>query len=70
MQEEYKPLVAWWKELLGRDVSSVKVSRRLAKSPAIVVASQHGWTANMERIMRAQVLRLNSRSRQISAQPD
>ena len=46
----------WWKELLGGDVSSVKVSRRLAKSPAIVVTGQYGWSANLERIMRAQAV--------------
>ena len=56
VQEEFKPLVQWWKELLGGEVSSVKVSRRLAKSPAIVVTGQYGWSANLERIMRAQAV--------------
>ena len=49
-------MVKWWKELLGREVSSVKVSRRLAKTPAIVVAGEYGWTANMERIIMAQAI--------------
>ena len=56
MQEAFKPLVQWWRELLGAGVSSVKVSRRLAKSPAIVVSGQYGMCANMERIMRAQAV--------------
>lgn len=56
LQEEFKPLVQWWKELLGTGVSSVKVSRRLAKSPAIVVTGQYGYSANMQRIMRAQAV--------------
>ncbi len=46
----------WWKELLGGDVSAVRVSRRLAKTPAIVVAGEYGWTANMERIIMAQAV--------------
>ncbi len=48
-------MVAWWKEVLGSAVSAVKVSARLASSPAIVVTSKYGWSANMERIMKAQV---------------
>ena len=55
VQAEFKELVAWWKELLGQAVTAVKVSDRLATSPAIVVTSQYGWSANMERIMKAQV---------------
>lgn len=56
LKELFKDLVAWWKEVLGSAVSTVKVSSRLATSPAIVVTSQYGWSANMERIMRAQAL--------------
>ena len=55
LQEEFKDTVAWWKEALGSAVSSVKVSNRLASSPAIVLTSKYGWSANMERIMKAQV---------------
>ena len=49
-------MVAWWKEVLGSAVSAVKVSSRLSSSPAIVVTSKYGWSANMERIMKAQVI--------------
>jgi HSP90 family molecular chaperone len=55
VQEEYKELTKWWKEQLGADVIGVKVSKRLANTPVIVVTSKHGWSANMERIMKAQV---------------
>lgn len=54
-QDKFKDLTTWWKEVLGTSVTGVKVSSRLATSPAIVVTSQYGWSANMERIMKSQV---------------
>jgi heat shock protein 90kDa beta len=60
VRKAFKPLTDWWAspDVLGADagVARVKVSPRLVKSPAVVVSSQHGWNANMERIMRAQAL--------------
>ncbi|GMH34447.1 hypothetical protein BSKO_02281 [Bryopsis sp. KO-2023] len=54
LKEEFSELTKWWKESLPSEVASVKVSNRLATSPCVVVASQYGWSANMERIMKAQ----------------
>lgn len=55
MQEAFKGLTAWWKGLLGAEAEQVKLSTRLATSPCIVSTSKYGYSANMERIMRAQV---------------
>merc|ERR1712070_1323691 len=63
VKEEFKDLTKWWKTMLGsEEVEAVKVSNRLSTSPCIVVTSKYGWSANMERIMKAQALSDDSRS--------
>ena len=52
--EEFKPLTEWLKTVYGDKVEKVVMSNRVSKSPAVLVTSQWGWSANMERIMRAQ----------------
>merc|ERR1711881_191591 len=66
LKDMYKPLTDWWKEKLtaftesgamkdaGVKVEGVAVSKRLVESPVVVVTSQFGYSAQQERIMKAQ----------------
>merc|ERR1711879_414334 len=66
VKDMYKPLTDWWKEKLtdltekgamkdaGVKVEKVEISKRLTDSPVVVVTSQFGYSAQQERVMKAQ----------------
>lgn len=56
----FEPLCKLMKDVLGDKVEKVCVGSRIDESPCVLVTSEHGWTANMERIMKAQALRDSS----------
>lgn len=68
LKDTFKPLTSWWKEQLGAKVSNVKLSKRLASTPAVVVASKWGQSAHMERIMKASAFSDPSRAAMMRGQ--
>ena len=54
LKEMYKPLTDWYKTHLGRNVEKVSISNKLIDAPLFIFTSQYGYSAQMEKINKAQ----------------
>lgn len=54
VKEEYKNVCDFFKSVLSEDIEKVVVSNRLADYPCLLSTSEYGWTANMQRLVKAQ----------------
>lgn len=63
----FKGLADYIKKTLGDKIEKVSVSNRIENTPAILVTSQYGYSANMERIMRSQAFADPSRAQYLTS---
>jgi len=54
LKTEFKDFTSFLQKIYGDKVEKVTISNRVSQSPCVLVTGQYGWSANMERIMKAQ----------------
>ncbi|CAD8081627.1 unnamed protein product [Paramecium sonneborni] len=57
LKSQFEGLCKQIKDILGDKIEKVQLGQRLDQSPCVLVTGEYGWSANMERIMKAQALR-------------
>merc|ERR1712054_386175 len=60
--KNFKSLTDWMKNVYGDKVEKIAVSNRVVDTPCLLVTSQYGYSANMERIMQSQAFADNKRT--------
>jgi len=61
-KENFKPLTDALKEVYGDKIEKITISQRVESSPSVMVTSKYGYSANMERIMKAQAFADNKQA--------
>ena len=50
LKKIYQPLIDWWRKLMGEILENVHISQRLVDDPCVIVSTEHGSSANLEKI--------------------
>jgi len=59
VEEDFKPLTDFLKKTLGQNVAKVVIAKNAMQSPVVISTGGYGWSANMERIVKAQAFNKN-----------
>lgn len=62
IKKAFDPLTSWWKKQLDQELDEVRISQRLHDDPCVIVSSEHGYSAHMEKISKAQAYSHHDRS--------